>query len=150
MADNQLKDRITNAMKESMKAREKDKLACIRLILAEFKRIEVDERIEIGDERALIVLDKMIKQRRDSIKQFEEADRQDLADKESYELSVIQEYLPPALSDDDIAALVNTAIDQTEASSMKDMGKVMAVVKPQIQGRADVGKVSQLIKQSLS
>jgi len=150
MADNQLKARITDAMKSSMKAKEKEKLSCIRLILAEFKRIEVDERIEIDDERALVILDKMLKQRRDSIKQFEDAGRNDLADKESFELSIIQEFLPPALSDDDIVALIKAAIEKSGAESMKDMGKVMGIVKPQIQGRADVGKVSQQIKQALS
>lgn len=150
MADNQLKARITDAMKTSMKAKEKEKLACIRLILAEFKRIEVDERIEVDDERALVILDKMLKQRRDSIKQFEDAGRQDLADKESFELDIIQEFLPPALTDDEIAELIKSAVQQSGAESMKDMGKVMGIVKPQIQGRADVGKVSQQIKQALS
>ena len=150
MADNQLKASITDAMKTSMKAKEKEKLACIRLILAEFKRIEVDERIEIDDERALVILDKMLKQRRDSIKQFEDAGRQDLADIESFELGIIQEFLPPALTDDEIAELIKSAIQQSGAESMQDMGKVMGIVKPQIQGRADVGKVSQQIKQALS
>lgn len=146
----QIKDRISQAMKDSMKAKEKEKLACIRLILAEFKRIEVDERIEIEDDRALVILDKMLKQRRDSISQFEDAGRQDLADKESFELTVIQEFLPPALSEDELANLIQAAIKESGAESMKDMGKVMTIVKPQIQGRADVGQVSQQIKKSLS
>lgn len=150
MAKNLIKERITAAMKDCMKAKEKEKLGCIRLILADFKRIEVDERIEVDDERALVILDKMLKQRRDSIKQFEAANRQDLADKEAFELTVISEFLPSALTEEEIFTLIKAAIAQTQASSMQDMGKVMAIVKPQIQGRADAGLVSQRVKQALS
>lgn len=149
MTDILIKDRITSAMKDCMRAKEKQKLGCIRLILSEFKRIEVDERIEIDDDRAMVILDKMLKQRRDSITQFEAGNRQDLADIEAFELTVINEFLPAALTNDEISALIKSAIEQTQATSMQDMGKVMAVIKPQIQGRADAGQVSQKVKQAL-
>jgi uncharacterized protein YqeY len=149
MAEQRIKDRITEAMKDCMRAKEKEKLGCIRLILADFKRIEVDERIEIDDARALVIMDKMLKQRRDSIQQFEAAGRQDLAEKEAFELTVINEFLPAALTDEEIAGFIKSAIEQTSASSMQDMGKVMAIIKPLIQGRADAGVVSQRVKQAL-
>jgi uncharacterized protein YqeY len=117
---------------------------------AEFKRIEVDERIEIDDARVLAVLDKMVKQRRDSINQYEAAGRQELADVEIAEIAVIQDFLPAALSDEEISAMVQAAIEQTGASSMADMGKVMGIIKPQIQGRADAGAVSGLVKAALT
>jgi uncharacterized protein YqeY len=117
---------------------------------AEFKRIEVDERIEIDDARILAVLDKMVKQRRDSINQYQSAGRQELADVEIAEIAVIQDFLPAALSDDEIAAMIAAAIDQVGANSMADMGKEMGIIKPQIQGRADAGAVSGLIKAALT
>jgi hypothetical protein len=132
-----------------MKAREKERLAAIRLILAEFKRIEVDERIEVDDARGLAVLDKMVKQRRDSIKQFTDAGRLELAAKEQAEIEVIQTFLPQPLTDAEIDALIDTAIADSGADSIKAMGQVMAIVKPQIQGRADVGQVSQRVKARL-
>ena len=145
-----MKQTIHDAMKDAMRAKDKGRLGAIRLIQAEFKRIEVDERIEIDDTRALAVLDKMVKQRRDSISQYESADRQELADVEIAEISVIQDFLPAALSDEEISTMVQAAIQQTGASSMADMGKVMAIIKPQIQGRADAGAVSGLIKATLT
>ncbi|MBB3048120.1 hypothetical protein FHR99_002386 [Litorivivens lipolytica] len=149
MADTTLKAELTEAMKAAMKARDKERLAAIRLILAEFKRIEVDERIEVDDARGLAVLDKMVKQRRDSIKQFTEAGRDELAAKEQAEIEVIKTFLPQPLSDDEIDALIDAAISESGADSIKAMGQVMAIVKPQIQGRADVGQVSQRIKARL-
>lgn len=145
-----LKDSLTNEMKAAMKSKDKERLGVIRLILAECKRIEVDERIELSDERVLAILDKMTKQRRDSIKQYEDAGRQELADQESYEISVIQEFLPEALSEDELASLLSQAIADSGASSIKDMGKVMGILKPQIQGRADVGAVSKMVKEALA
>lgn len=149
MADTTLKVALTEAMKAAMKARDKERLAAIRLILAEFKRIEVDERIEVDDARGLAVLDKMVKQRRDSIKQFTEAGRDELAAKEQAEIEVIQTFLPQPLTDAEIDTLIDAAINESGADSIKAMGQVMAIVKPQIQGRADVGQVSQRIKARL-
>jgi len=145
----ELKQTITEAMKDAMRAKEKARLGTIRLILAELKRIEVDERIELDDARVLAVLDKMNKQRRDSIQQFEAANRDDLAAVEREEMEVIATFLPAALSEDEINALVDQAISQTGASGMQDMGKVMGVLKPQLQGRADMGAVSKTIKARL-
>jgi hypothetical protein len=137
-------------MKAAMRAKEKQRLSAIRLMIAEIKRIEVDERIDIDDARVLSILDKMLKQRRDSITQFEAANRPELAEIELFESAVIQEFLPKALNNDEINALIEDAINSTGASSMQDMGKVMGLLKPQIQGRADAGSVSKLIKQRLS
>lgn len=137
-------------MKDAMRAKDKARLGAIRLMQAEFKRIEVDERIDIDDARILAVLDKMVKQRRDSISQYESAGRQELADVEIAEIVVIQDFLPTALSQEEIVSMVQAAIDQTGASSMADMGKVMSIIKPQIQGRADAGAVSGLIKAALT
>jgi uncharacterized protein YqeY len=150
MSDNALKATITSAMKESMRARDKVRLGTIRLILSEIKRIEVDERIELDDVRVLAVLDKMLKQRRDSISQYEAASRQDLADVEIAELAVIEVFLPTALTEQEILELLDGAISSTGADSIRDMGKVMAILKPQLQGRADVASVSQLVKKRLS
>ncbi len=141
---------ITDDMKAAMRAKEKERLGVIRLMQAEFKRIEVDERIELDDARVLAVLDKMVKQRRDSIKQYEDAGRQELADQEAFEITVIQAYLPAQLGADEIAAMVDAALTETGASSMQDMGKVMGVLKPKVQGRADMGEVSKLIKAKLA
>jgi len=138
------------AMKDAMRAKDKERLTTIRLVLSEFKRIEVDERIEIDDERALTILDKMVKQRRDSAQQFSDAGREELAAKELQEIEVIQEYLPTQLSEDDINGLIDQAIAASDASGMAAMGAVMGQLKPQLQGRADVGAVSQLVKKRLS
>ena len=142
--------RVTAEVKVAMKARDKARLGALRLILADFKRIEVDERIELDDERVLVILDKMIKQRKDSLKQFEDAGRQDLASQEALEIAVIADFLPDQLSDDEVSGVVKAAIAETGASSMQDMGKVMAIVKPQVQGKADMGAVSGLVKAQLS
>ena len=142
--------RVTAEVKVAMKARDKSRLGALRLILADFKRIEVDERIELDDERVLVILDKMIKQRKDSLKQFEDAGRQDLASQEALEIAVIADFLPDQLSDDEVSGVVKAAIAEIGASSMQDMGKVMAIVKPQVQGKADMGAVSGLVKAQLS
>ena len=137
-------------MKSAMKARDKERLSTIRLILAEFKRIEVDERIEVDDVRALAVLDKMVKQRRDSAEQYTSAGREELAATENAEIAVIQEYLPAQLSEEDLIAMVDAAIAASDASGMQAMGPVMGQLKPQLQGRADIGAVSQLVKSRLT
>jgi uncharacterized protein YqeY len=146
----ELKQRLTETMKDAMRAKDKDRLGTIRLILAELKRIEVDERIELDDARVLSVLDKMSKQRRDSISQFEKAEREDLAAIERFELEVISTFLPAALTKDEINTLVAEAIQATSASSMADMGKVMGLIKPKAAGRADMAIISKLIKSQLS
>lgn len=146
----ELKQRIQDEMKQAMRNREKERLGTIRLILAELKRVEVDERIELADDRILAILDKMTKQRRDSIAQFTAAGRDDLAATEHAELEVIQTFLPAALTDDEIDQLISEAIASSKAQSMADMGKVMGLIKPKAQGRADMGKLSGLIKQRLS
>jgi hypothetical protein len=145
-----LKATIAAAMKDAMRARAKERLSAIRLIMAEFKRIEVDERIELDDARVLAVLDKMLKQRRDSITQYQSAGRDDLADVEIAEIAVIEEFLPEALTESEIAAMVKDAISESGAESVRDMGSVMAILKPKLQGRADVGGVSQIVKKTLS
>lgn len=150
MSDPTLRDTIKAAMKAAMKAREKERLGTIRLIQAEFKRIEVDERIEIDDARALAVLDKMIKQRRDSAQQYEDAGREELAAQENFEIDVIQEFLPAQLSETELIAMVDAAIAASGASGMQAMGPVMGQLKPQLQGRADVGAVSKMVKERLT
>ncbi|MBT3624538.1 MAG: GatB/YqeY domain-containing protein [Gammaproteobacteria bacterium] len=142
--------RVSAEVKVAMKARDKPRLGALRLIMADFKKIEVDERIELDDKRVLVILDKMTKQRKDSLKQFEDAGREDLANQEALEIAVIAEFLPEQLSDDEVSGLVKAAIAETGAGSMQDMGKVMAIVKPQIQGKADMGVVSGLVKAQLS
>ena len=150
MSDESLKATIKAAMKAAMKARDKERLGTIRLILSEFKRIEVDERIEIDDARALAVLDKMVKQRRDSADQYEKAGREELAAQENFEIGVIQEFLPAQLSEAELIAMVDAAIAASGASGMQAMGSVMAELKPKLQGRADIGAVSQLVKARLT
>ena len=146
MADSALKQRLTDDMKAAMREKDKPRLGTVRLVLAAIKQREVDERIELDDTQVLAVLDKMVKQRRDSVKQYEDAGRQELADQETYEIGVLQEYLPAALDDAELDALIKDAIANSGAASMQDMGKVMGVLKPQVQGRADMGAVSQKIK----
>lgn len=150
MADLSLKQRIIDDMKSAMRAKDKERLSTVRLILAAIKQQEVDTREDVDDAKILILLDKMSKQRRDSIAQYEAAGRDDLAVIEQRELALIQTYLPTQLTDDEITALITEAISETAASSMKDMGKVMAFIKPKAQGRADMGKLSGLIKAKLS
>jgi uncharacterized protein YqeY len=150
MSEDTLAQTIRAAMKVAMKAKDKDRLSTIRLILAEFKRIEVDERIEVDDTRALAVLDKMVKQRRDSAQQYADAGRQELADQENAEIDVIQQFLPAQLSEAELNALIDAAIAASDTKGMAAMGAVMAQLKPQLQGRADVGAVSKLVKQRLN
>ncbi|MGB0846751.1 MAG: GatB/YqeY domain-containing protein [Thiolinea sp.] len=145
-----LKAQLTEDMKTAMRAKDKERLGVIRLALAAIKQQEVDNRVELDDVAVLAVLDKMVKQRRESIRQYTDAGRNDLADQEQAEVDVIQTYLPQPLSDDEISALVAEAISSTGAESVKDMGKVMGWIKPKAQGRADMGKVSALIKSHLS
>ena len=137
-------------MKEAMKAREKERLATIRLIQAEFKRVEVDERIEIDDARALAIMDRMVKQRRDSISQFESAGRDELAAIERAEINVIQEFLPQQLNEGEILAIIDDALSGIDATGMAAMGPLMGVIKPKLQGRADMGAVSKLVKAKLT
>lgn len=144
-----LKDRITADMKAAMKSGDKARLGTIRLILAALKQVEVDERIELDDARVTAILDKMVKQRRDSVEQYEKAGRTELADQEKFEIGIIQEYLPEPLDDEEIDNLIKEAIEATGASSMKEMGKVMGMLKPKLQGRADMGAVSARIRQKL-
>ena len=144
-----LKQQITDAMKAAMKGGHKARLGVVRLMLAAIKQREVDERIELDDSQVLAVLDKMVKQRRDSMQQYGDAGRDDLATVEAAEIEVIQEFLPTALSETEISAIIEAAIAETGAESMRDMGKVMGIVKPKVQGRADVGQVSSLVKQKL-
>ncbi len=144
-----LKQRIQEEMKAALKGGDKRRLGIIRLVLAAIKQREVDERVELDDTQILAVLDKMVKQRRDSIEQYEKAGRTELAEQEQFEIGVLQEYLPEALGEDEIAALVDAAIADTGASSIRDMGKLMGQLKPKLQGRADMGAVSALIRKKL-
>jgi uncharacterized protein YqeY len=145
-----LKARLTEDMKTAMKSGEKDKLGVIRLINAAIKQREVDERILLDDTQVLAAIEKMLKQRKDSISQYEAAGRTDLADVEKFEVGVIQAYLPAQLGEAEIAAIIEAAIAQSGAASAKDMGKVIALVKPQVAGKADMGKLSETIKQKLA
>ena len=144
-----LKQEITSAMKTAMKSGDKQRLATIRLMLAAAKQVEIDERRDLSDADLLAILDKMVKQRRDSISQFKEAGRDDLVAQEQSEMEVIQNFLPQPLSEAEIETLIAAAIADAGAESMKDMGKVMGLLKPQLQGRADMGKVSGQIKAQL-
>ena len=145
-----LKQRINDDVKSAMRNKEKEQLVVLRLILAAIKQIEVDQRIELDDEQIIAVLDKLAKQHRDSISQYDDAGRQDLADKERFELDIVQHYLPTALSDEELGVLIQQAIEDTGAESMKDMGKVMGILKSKAQGRADMGKVSAEVKAKLA
>jgi len=145
-----LREKLNEDMKTAMKAREQAKLDALRLLLAAVKQREVDERITLDDAAVVSVIEKMIKQRKDSIAQFEKAQRQDLADKEKFEITVIEAYMPKQLSPAEVEAIVAEAVASTGAKSPADMGKVMGVVKPQLAGRADMGKVSGLVKAKLA
>jgi uncharacterized protein YqeY len=145
-----IKDQLTNDMKSAMKAGEKDRLGVIRLVNAAIKQREVDERNVLDDAQVLAVLEKMLKQRKDSVTQYEAAAREDLAAVERYEIGVIQAYLPAQLSASEIEAIVTGAIADSGATSAKDMGKVVGLIKPQLAGRADMGQVSALVKQKLA
>jgi hypothetical protein len=145
-----LKDTITEDVKAAMRASEKEKLSTLRMLQAAIKQREVDERISLDDAQVISVVEKMIKQRRESIAQFEQGGRADLAEKEAKEVALLQAYLPAALTEAEIESLIRESITSTGASSVKDMGKVMAAVKAKAAGRADMGKVSELIKQRLA
>lgn len=145
----ELKAKIHQDMKSAMRAKDKPRLGIIRLMQSEFKRIEVDERIELDDARILVILDKMLKQRRDSAAQYSDAGRTDLADQENYEIGVVSEYLPQPLTDDEIDQLIGDVIGETGASGPQGMGQVMAKLKPLLQGRADIGLASQKVKAKL-
>lgn len=150
MSDSPLKQAFTEAMKDAMRAKDKPRLGTIRLALSEIKRVEVDERIDPDDERIIGILDKMIKQRRESIRQYEAADRPELAAQEQFEIEVIQEFLPQALTAEELEQIIKTAVSETGASSMKEMGTVMNLVRPQVVGRADMTEVSKQIKALLA
>ena len=145
-----LKAQLTDAMKDAMRAKDKVRLGVIRMTVSAIKQIEVDERVEVDDERALAVLDKLIKQRKDSATQYRDAGRDDLADVEEAEIVVLQAFLPAPLSDAEIDALIDEAIAETGASGMQDMGKIMGVLKPRLQGRADMGAASGKVKARLN
>ena len=145
-----LKHRINEDVKTAMRSKEKQRLAALRLITASIKQREVDERIKLDDAQVMAVLDKMAKQHRDSIEQYTKADRRDLIDKEQFELDIILSYLPKPLDSAEISAMVDGIITATGAASMRDMGKVMGQLKPALQGRVDMGKVSALVKARLS
>ena len=145
-----LKDQITDDMKAAMRAKDSERLSTIRLLIAEIKRKEVDERIELDDAQVVAIVEKMIKQRKDSISQFEGGGRQDLADKEKSELTVLSAYMPAGLSDEEVAAEVAAAVAASGAAGPQDMGKVMGILKPKLAGRADMTAVSAQVKKALA
>jgi hypothetical protein len=147
---NTLKSKITDDMKSAMRAKDKQRLGVIRLIQAAIKQREVDERISLDDKQVIIVLDKMLKQRRDSLAQYEKAERQDLAEQEAFEIKLIQNYMPQPLSESELAELIETALTETGATSIKELGKVMGYLKPKVQGRADMRALSTNLKKRLS
>ena len=144
-----IKTQISNDVKDAMRSKDKDRLAALRLILAAFKQKEVDERIELSDEQSISILNKMAKQHRDSIEQFGQANRDDLIKKERLELDIIESYLPEKLSEEEVNLLIDEAISETGANSVKDMGKVIGLLKGKLQGQADMGEVSRLIRGKL-
>ena len=146
MSDSPLKQAFTEAMKDAMRAKDKPRLGTIRLALSEIKRIEVDERIDLDDGRVIGILDKMIKQRRESIRQYASADRPELVAQEQFEIEVIQEFLPQALDANELEKIIKSAVNESGATSMKEMGKVMNLVRPKVVGRADMAEVSKQIK----
>jgi uncharacterized protein YqeY len=150
MPVSELKQRIESDMKSAMRAKDKQRVGIIRLAMSEYKRVEIDEKVELDDQRIISILDRMTKQRRESVAQYSKAERQDLVDQENYEIGVLQEYLPEQLDDQAIDQLIEESITETGASSMKDMGKLMATLKPKVQGRADMGAISQMVKARLS
>jgi len=146
----ELKAQISQNMKDAMRSKDKERLSVIRMLMAAIKQVEVDDRTTLNDEDILRVINKMIKQRKDAAQQFSDAGRNELADKELFEIKTLQEYLPPQLDIEEIQKIVKSAIADTNATSIKDMGKVMGMIKPKLQGRADMGEVSELIKSTLS
>jgi uncharacterized protein YqeY len=150
MPTSEIKTRVENAVKDAMRARDKQRVAALRLIMAEMKRVEVDERVELDDARVLAVFDKMVKQRKDSRAQYEQAGRSDLVEQEQFELDLLKEFMPEALDESAIIELIDAAVRETGAGSMKEMGQVMAALRPKVQGRADMAKVSALVKARLA
>ena len=150
MSDSPLKQAFTEAMKDAMRAKDKPRLGTIRLALSEIKRIEVDERIDLDDGRIIGILDKMIKQRRESIRQYASADRPELVAQEQFEIEVIQEFLPQALDANELEKIIKSAVNESGATSMKEMGKVMNLVRPRVVGRSDMAEVSKQIKALLA
>lgn len=144
-----MKEQLTAEMKACMKAKNKERLQVVRSLLAAIKQVEIDNQTTVDDAGVLAIIDKAMKQRRDSHQQFTDADRPDLAEQEAYEMTVIQDFMPQALTEDEINTLIENAMAESGANSMQDMGKVMALLKPQMQGRADMGGVSKLIKAKL-
>ena len=149
MTDQALKNRLTEEMKTAMRNKDKERLGTVRMILAAIKQVEVDERVEVSDERVLAILDKMAKQRRDAATQYRDAGREDLASQEEAELVIIQDFLPTALTGQELDAMIADAISQTGAAGPNDMGQVMGKLKPQVQGRADMGQVSKKVRDAL-
>lgn len=145
-----IKEKLQSDVKDAMKAQQKEKLAVLRLIMAAFKQVEVDERITLDETRELVILDKMLKQRNESIAQFKAANRDDLVQKEQFEIEIIQNYLPAQLSDAEVEKIISAAISETNAQSIQDMGKVMNLIKPKLQGRADLGQAGAKIKALLA
>jgi len=145
-----LKSRLQDDMKNAMRAKEKERLVVIRNVISSVKQQEIDQQIELDETQVLAIVDKLVKQRRDSAQQFRDAQRLDLSEKEEMEMAILQEYLPTALSESEIGEIIDEVIQSTGAQSMKDMGKVMGLLKPKMQGRADMSQVSALIKQKLS
>ncbi len=150
ITDHSIKQRLQEDMKTAMRARDQAKLGVIRFILAAIKQQEVDQRITLDDAQTIAILEKLVKQRRDSIQQFQNANRDDLVKKETFELGIVQEYLPEPLSEEALNQIIQNALKESGAASIKEMGKVMAIIKPQVQGRADMGNVSAKIKTLLS
>ena len=150
MTDSVLKTRITDDVKTAMRSKDKQRLGTLRLLTAAIKQIEVDQRIELDNDQIITVIEKMLKQRKDSIEQFEKAGRNELAEIEINEVAILKEFMPEQMSDADIDALIDDAISSTGASAMKDMGKVMGLLKPKLAGKADMGAVSGKIKAKLS
>ncbi|HQT80792.1 MAG: glutamyl-tRNA amidotransferase [Ferrovum sp. 37-45-19] len=144
-----LKNQITEDMKSAMRARDSERLGALRLLLAAIKQKEVDERVDVDDVAVLSILEKMLKQRRDSIDQYTKANRMDLVEQEAFEVTVLEKYLPAPLTETEINDLVKQAVAESQASVMSDMGKVMAILRPTVSGRADMAKISQLVKQVL-
>lgn len=145
-----IKDQLQDDLKNAMRAQEKERVATYRFILAAIKQKEVDERITLDDTQVLVIFEKLIKQHKDAIEQFKTAERHDLVAKETTELNLLLSYLPKPLNDNEVNQLIQQALVETQATSIRDMGKVMNLLKPQIQGRADMGKVSQIVKEKLS
>lgn len=150
MTDSALKTRINDDVKAAMRSKDKQRLGTLRLLTAAIKQIEVDQRIELDDDKVVAIIEKMLKQRKDSIEQFEKAGRTELAEIEINEVAILKEFMPEQMSDADIDALIDQAISSTGAEAMKDMGKVMGMLKPQLAGKADMGAVSGKIKAKLS